>query len=238
MKDVETFTNNIIARSSAVISYQRKVMLLRNFFLVCCLLVLLTSCKKSSTDLSSAPSIPTPEKSLQKLTDVPNHESGPAKFEVCGLLKPEEIKTLTGTLIKGQKSSGRSNGSLQISQCVYEADELSKSLSLVVTQTDSARGGKEGGRDFWQKAFGRYAEGGDEKDKERERDAKNESVEEEEHRPPRRIEGLGEEAFWTAGSLYVLNKDAFIRVSIGGTDTEETKLTHSKALAEVALKRL
>jgi len=54
--------------------------------------------------------------------------------------------------------------------------------------------------------------------------------------------GIGDEAFWTGnrvgGVLYVLKKDVFIRVSLGGSDTPETRINKSKALAEKALGRL
>ena len=67
-------------------------------------------------------------------------------------------------------------------------------------------------------------------------DEKEESV------SPKKIDGIGEEAFWTSnrfgGILYVLKGDAFISISLGGTDDEETKIKKSKALAEKALNRL
>ena len=60
--------------------------------------------------------------------------------------------------------------------------------------------------------------------------------------PPKKIDGLGDEAFWVSnrfgGVLYVLKGDAFISIGVGGTDDEETKLKKSKALAEKALERL
>ena len=66
--------------------------------------------------------------------------------------------------------------------------------------------------------------------------------EEEKAAPPQKIDGLGDEAFWTGnrvgGALYVLKKDIFIRISIGGPDNEETKINKSKALAQKALERL
>jgi hypothetical protein len=49
-------------------------------------------------------------------------------------------------------------------------------------------------------------------------------------------------AFWASnrfgGVLYVLKGDAFISISLGGTDKEEAKLEKSKALAQKALPRL
>ncbi len=64
----------------------------------------------------------------------------------------------------------------------------------------------------------------------------------EESVPPKKIDGIGEEAFWASnrfgGMLYVLKGDAFIFISLGGPDDEETKIDKSKALAQKALQRL
>ena len=66
--------------------------------------------------------------------------------------------------------------------------------------------------------------------------------EEEEGIPPTKIDGIGEAAYWmgsrVGGALYVLKKDAFIRISVGGADTQEAKIDKSKALAQKALDRL
>ena len=60
--------------------------------------------------------------------------------------------------------------------------------------------------------------------------------------PPKKIGGIGEEAFWSGGrfggALYVLKGDLFIRISVGGPDNEETKIEKSKTLAQKALDRL
>jgi hypothetical protein len=40
------------------------------------------------------------------------------------------------------------------------------------------------------------------------------------------------------GALYVLKKDSFNRISVGGSDNEETNIKKSKALAEKALQGL
>lgn len=40
------------------------------------------------------------------------------------------------------------------------------------------------------------------------------------------------------GAIYVLKNDVFIRISVGGPESEESKINHSKALAEKALARL
>ena len=40
------------------------------------------------------------------------------------------------------------------------------------------------------------------------------------------------------GALYVLKNNVYIRISVGGPDSEESKIKHCKALAEKALSRL
>src|SRR5436305_161396 len=63
-----------------------------------------------------------------------------------------------------------------------------------------------------------------------------------ETRPPKKVEGVGEEAYWSGnrfgGALYVLKKETIVRVSVGGPGDEEKKLSRSKALAEKVLGRL
>ena len=45
--------------------------------------------------------------------------------------------------------------------------------------------------------------------------------------PPEKIDGVGEEAYWSGtrfgGALYVLKKNFIVRVSVGGGDKEEIK---------------
>ena len=74
------------------------------------------------------------------------------------------------------------------------------------------------------------------------RGQKREREEEGEGVPPKKVTGVGDEAYWlgnrVGGALYVLKKDGFIRVSVGGPDPEEGKIEKCKALAEKALSRL
>lgn len=88
------------------------------------------------------------------------------------------------------------------------------------------------------------------RDSERDKDAekvrdkarKGEIEEEEEAAPPRPVKGVGDEAYWTGnqivGALYVLKKNSFIRISVGGTDSMETKIKKTKALAQKVVSRL
>jgi hypothetical protein len=106
-------------------------------------------------------------------------------------------------------------------------------------------------RDFWKETFGVFGKGKASEEKadaivERERAAhakgKGEEEEEGKARPAKKLEGLGDEAYWdgsrVGGTLYVLKGDVFLRISVGGSDDEEARLRKSKALAEKAFAHL
>jgi len=117
-------------------------------------------------------------------------------------------------------------------------------VSLSVTQRDPSSLDGRDPKTFWGETFGHY--GKDKKESETgnsgERARPRSEEGEKESVPPKEIEGIGKEAFWASnrfgGILYVLKGDAFISISLGGSDNEERKLQKSKALAEKALKRL
>ena len=168
-------------------------------------------------------------------------EPGVAKFDVCGLLTKPEIEAVQGSPVKDTKSSGRSDGGLRVSQCYYGTAESSKSVSLAITQSDPDSPAKRSLRDFWKQTFGRFE--GEAKEREGDEEKRKSLGEEEEKSvPPKKIAGIGDGAYWTGnrvgGALYVLKNDAFIRISVGGPDNEETKIDKSKALAQKALERL
>src|SRR5256886_17635676 len=112
------------------------------------------------------------------------------------------------------------------------AGTLNKSLALAVTQSDEAAPKARNPKHFWKETFGRYEgknkeeKGGEEK-KERLREQ-----DEEKGRPPKKIEGIGDAAYWTAkrmgGALYVLKNDGFLRVSGGGPENEEAQINRAK----------
>jgi hypothetical protein len=156
-----------------------------------------------------------------------------AQGDICRLITSEEIGAIQGSPIKEPKGSTRSENGFRVSQCFYTATEFSKSVNLAVVQRDPDHPSKRSPRDFWKEKFDPYQN----------EEPKTKSGDEKEQAPaPKKIEGLGDEAYWVSnrfgGVLYVLKGDAFISVGIGGTDDEVTKLTKSKALAEIALQRL
>jgi hypothetical protein len=159
-----------------------------------------------------------------------------AQIDVCRLLTKEEIEAIQGSPIKETKSSVPSDAGFHVSQCFYTAAEFSRSVSLTVTLRGLNQPTGRTVREFWQETFGRFDNQKKESNPARSEEEKRESV------PPKKIPGIGDEAFWVknrfGGILYVLKGDAFISISLGGSDDEETTLKKSKALAEKALQRL
>lgn len=193
--------------------------------LFCSLLVASEGCKKRETPK------PVPKAS---------QESNPAQIDACRLITNQEIEAIQGSPIKETKSSTRSDAAFRVSQCFYTATEFSKSVSLAVMQRDPGRPASTSPKDFWKEKFGRFS--GDEKERDKDEKETERREEKEESVPPKKIDGIGDEAFWASnrfgGVLYILKGDAFISISLGGTDNEETKLQKSKALAQKALQRL
>jgi hypothetical protein len=170
--------------------------------------------------------------------------SDSAKFDACALITKEEVQALQGSPITDVKSSASAEGEFRVSQCFYTSAEYSKSVSLAVTQSNPDRPGNRTPKDFWKETFGRFSgdESASEKEKKESTEPGREKGEEEKSIPPKKIDGLGDEAYWTGnrlgGALYVLKKNSFIRVAVGGPDSQEMMITKTKALAEKALSRL
>jgi hypothetical protein len=165
------------------------------------------------------------------------------KIDACSLISSAEVQSIQDSPIKDVKGSDHSDGSFRIAQCLYSAEPFNKSVSVAVTQSDPGSPQARNPKDFWKETFGRYE--GEVKEEEGDKE-KKQSLEEGEEReggqPPKKIDGLGDDAFWTAnrmgGALYVLKNDVYMRISVGGPDSEESKINHCKALAEKALSRL
>ena len=161
-----------------------------------------------------------------------------ANADACKLLTSEEIQAVQGEGVKATKGTDASTGAFAVSQCFYETTSFTNSVSLTLTKrgVDAKR---DGPREFWKRNFGGEQKG--ERD-EREKESAKHREEEEEGLPPTRVKGVGEEAFWVGnskvGALYVLKGDKYIRISLGGGDTQEKKIEKSKTLAERALKRI
>ena len=148
-------------------------------------------------------------------------------------------------------SMGTYNKAKEILARIKSGEDFAKVAQEVSQDPGSAT--KRSANEFWEETFGRYNKNekdgekesaGDKEKKESLKNQKRESGEEKEAVPPKKITGIGDEAFWSGnrvgGALYVLNrgKDVFIRISIGGADKEETRIDKSKKLAQMAIDRL
>lgn len=165
--------------------------------------------------------------------------------DACQLIKNEEIASVVGSPVKDTKSSSQSNGGFQTAQCFYTAAEFSKSVSLAITRGDPKSPTKATVNDFWKQTFGHLKEKQNEKEEETDkenRESLHEQRREREEASAKQIPGLGEDAYWSAsrvgGALYALRKGVMVRVSVGGPDNEETKLSKSKMLVQKVIDRL
>jgi len=159
-----------------------------------------------------------------------------ARREACSLVSKEEVQLVQNAPVNETKSSEQADGVFLVSQCFYTAGEFSKSVNLALVQKNPNQRDQRSPRDFWKEKFGRY----DASDKDRATKAGEER--EKETIPPKKIGGVGDDAYWVGnrfgGILYVLKGDCFISIGLGGTDDEQTKLDKSKVLAQRAVQRL
>jgi hypothetical protein len=212
------------------------------FFIFLCLPVLAGCGKAPSLDSRAKDSTASTPIAAQTSSAFPAQAA--PEFDACSLITKEEVQALQGSSITDVKSSVNSEGEFRVSQCFYNAAEYSKSVSLAVTKGKPDRPGTRTPKDFWKETFGRFSgdESASEKEKKETPAPGREKGEEEKSTPPKKIDGLGDDAYWTGnrlgGTLYVLKKDSFIRVGVGGPDSPETMINKTKALAEKALSRL
>ena len=151
------------------------------------------------------------------------------KLDACALLSASEIQSVQGEAIKETKLSGQLAGGLAISQCFFTLPTFNNSISLIVAHKGEGLGAREP-KEFWRTTFHTAKT-----------ENKSREKSEEESDPPKKISGLGDEAFWMgnriAGALYVLKGDAYVRVSVGGP-SDKASQTRTRMLAQKAIARL
>ena len=218
---------------------------MRNLFTMLVGLMLTTAlgCKSTQNQTPINTATPAAASSIQPTASAPvlagSPTSSPAtaagKVDACTLLTSDDIQAVQGEALKTTKPSQQAGHEFVIDICYYELPTLSNSVSLSLAQPNPDK--KESVKEFWENTFGDSEHG--RKEKEREGEGEGEI---EEGAPPRKIAGLGQEAFWFSspigGVLYVLKGNHYIRLSVGGKGTSEAKLNKSKALAKKALARL
>ena len=165
-----------------------------------------------------------------------------AKVDVCALIDDADLKRVQGEQPKDMQRSDRVDAGFIVSQCYYSLPTTNNSVVLNVTTKGEGPGARDP-REYWEVTFASKAEK-DEPERKRENKpkAKGEDEEGEAAARPQKIAGLGEDAYWIAnrvgGALYVLKKDLFFRVSVGGAGDANAKLKRSRSLAQSVLQRI
>jgi hypothetical protein len=143
------------------------------------------------------------------------------------LLSDSEVRAVQGHTPAEKTSSEQPAGSFRFTQCFYRTPEFTSSVSVAVgvpLVTDSKRSGPQ---QYWQAQFNSKVGAAPGRKKKE---------------PPKRVAGLGDEAFWVGdpitGALYVLKGEVFLRLSVGGPPDQSEKIKRARALALYALRRL
>ena len=206
---------------------------------------IMTACKSNDTSTpatnANAPASPMTMVSPAPSAPAPNAPASAlkTKVDVCSLLEGADLKNIQGEQPKETQRSDREDAGFIVTQCYYSLPTSSSSVVLNVTTASESAGARDP-REFWKETFARKAE---KKEPDEKREGRTKEGEgEEQAAPPQKIAGLGEDAYWIAsrvgGALYVLKKDLFFRISVGGPGDANAKLKKSKALAQRALKRI
>lgn len=225
---------------------------LRLSVIILCLLFL-ASCNSKPESTTNSPANSSSNSAANPSTSpaANNPAAVKSKVDPCSLLTGDEIKAVQGEAFANAMRSDRQDGDFIVCQCYYA---LPTSVNSVVVNVTTAKdtAGAPNPKDFWERTFGKEAgegEGDRDKDKKRDKDkpkkpeaGERREEEGEEAAKPEKVNGLGDEAFWigsrVGGALYVLKKDLYFRISVGGAGDEKAKLNKSKTLAQNALKRL
>ncbi len=223
------------------------------YYLIALCLVLMSACSsRDSNAPANSPAGASPAVANSPSTSAATPAPGAVKasVDVCGLLTADDLKSVQGEAYKDAMRSDRQDGDFIVAQCYYALPTTTNSVVLNVT-TAKPVAGAPSPRAFWESTFGKDEEAKPGKERERERERERESAEKKRAEPgeeieqeakPEKINGLGDEAFWLAsrvgGALYVLKKDQFFRISVGGAGDEKTKLNKSKTLAQRVVNKL
>ena len=168
--------------------------------------------------------------------------SASGKKDACILLTSAEVEAVQGEPVSETRTSAQPNGEMLITECVFRTTTFAKSVSLALATRSSAKPSALTPRKFWQKQFPAPHLKEDEMRAMGKRPQNPGPEGEEGARKPRRIEGLGEDAYWVGtpvtGALYVLQGNNFVRISVGGVGEESARIEKSRVLARAVVKRL
>ena len=168
--------------------------------------------------------------------------AAPEKTDICMLLTSAEVEAVQGERVKEARRNVQSSDGMLLSECLFQTETSAKSVSVALARPIPAGPSALTPRKFWQRQF--HPPGLEEDEMPVADNAANKAMpdREMEGRPPRLIAGLGEEAYWVGnpilGTLYVIQGESFLRISVGGVPDETVRIERSKALARAVVKRL
>jgi len=222
--------------------------------LACTLLLATLACAQKRGAAADAQPSPTPRQPA----------ATPTPSATCRMLSAADIRESQGEEPADAQGSEHRLEGVAASQCFYRLPTFEKSVGLEVVRAEP--GAPAGAvRDYWRKRFGpealrererereRREESERKRERELERERKSGQVREGGHREekeegeeeggtPRRVSGVGDEAFWDGGeknaALYVLKKYAVVRVSVGVPGEPDEKIKKASGLARKVLKQL
>lgn len=212
------------------------------------LVLVATGCKSTGNNVPANVGSANASSPVETTSPAAESSAVKAKVDVCGLLTSEDIKSVQGEAFKEAQRSDHRDGEFIVAQCYYALPTTSNSVVLNVTTAGEGQSTRTP-RSFWQGIFDRKEEKGGEREREKRPEAKKESAEAkkegaeaEEGPPSEKVAGLGDDAYWmpstVGGVLYVLKRDQFFRISVGGGGDQNSKLKKSKTLAQQVLKRI
>ena len=154
-----------------------------------------------------------------------------AALDPCTLLTAADIKAVQREEPRETKASERPGGALAAQQCFYTLPTFAQSVAIEV-RLPTGKAPKTAVRDEWNLVTGKERKGGE----------RDEEEEEKKTSKPIVIKGVGRGAVWSGsakvGALYVLGKNAIVRVSVGGAADQKAKIKACSTLAKRILARL
>lgn len=165
-----------------------------------------------------------------------------AENDACSVLPTARLESAQKAKFVSTKAGHHDDGRLTTSSCYYRMDPEALSVSLQVLS--HSKGDTIDLHEFWESRFAEDAgergkEASEKQERREERREKERDGEEEKQRPPQKIVGLGEEAFWVDtgrdGALYVINGPKIYRLSLGGSAPQDEKKQRAIALIRTAL---
>ncbi|HEY6972184.1 MAG TPA: hypothetical protein VJA94_23430 [Candidatus Angelobacter sp.] len=152
------------------------------------------------------------------------------------------MKQVQGEDVVEKKYSEQGGSSFLFRSCFYRTAAFANSISLSLAVPAPAGKGAEGPREYWMKHFRDADTSADSQAVEHEKSEGKNEEEGERHSKPVEVKGIGEQAYWIAnprvGALYVLERNYFLRISVGGKGTDDLRSKKARDLARAALKRL